>query len=233
VEIPEDLSALRQLITSARLAITTDTEDDGEKMTARFLLDQAVELLEEHVRSAPKTIDNDDIIEAAINVAVNVKIQQDIAARGGQGVGYGGGEPRASLEAPVRAAIASINRVRVTAAEARLAEVERERNELQAAHELMARQFRTMQAEKEHGWREADRQESRADAAEERLAAVRKLRDELAQATTVGAFLQPLVDCLTAILTVPAGTAQPDPEPGPFGAAWSRWADRKEVTRWP
>lgn len=48
---------------------------------------------------------------------------------------------------------------------ARLAETEQ-------AHELMARQFRTMQAEKEHGWREADRQESRADTAEAKLAEV-------------------------------------------------------------
>ena len=39
-----------------------------------------------------------------------------------------------------------------------------------AAHELMASQFRTMQQEKEHGWREAERWQDRAEAAEAALA---------------------------------------------------------------
>jgi hypothetical protein len=47
------------------------------------------------------------------------------------------------------------------------------------ANSLMAAQFRTMQAEKEHGWREAERWEARAERAEAKVAAVAKLVDEM------------------------------------------------------
>lgn len=53
---------------------------------------------------------------------------------------------------------------------AELVAVRAELDGLNLAHELMAVQFRTMQAEKEQGWREADKQETRAEAAEDRAA---------------------------------------------------------------
>jgi hypothetical protein len=43
------------------------------------------------------------------------------------------------------------------------AAVVREVEELRAAHDLMSRQFRLMQVEKEHGWREAEKWQSRTE----------------------------------------------------------------------
>lgn len=53
---------------------------------------------------------------------------------------------------------------------------EQAREAAEAAHELMSEQFRIMQAEKEHGWRESEKQEDRAEKAEaERDAALAEL----------------------------------------------------------
>lgn len=63
--------------------------------------------------------------------------------------------------------------------------VESQLAELQAAHELMATQFRIMQQEKEHGWREADRQEGIAEKWEARArvaeVAAQPMEDRLAE----------------------------------------------------
>lgn len=48
----------------------------------------------------------------------------------------------------------------------KVAEVDAAREAAENGHELMASQFRVMQAEKEHGWREAEKWEDRAEVAE-------------------------------------------------------------------
>jgi hypothetical protein len=68
---------------------------------------------------------------------------------------------------------------RAVAAEAETERLKAENAELSAANELMATQFRTMQQEKEHGWQEADRQETRAERVEADRDALRERVDSL------------------------------------------------------
>lgn len=70
--------ALHRLITSARMAITTNTQDDAEKMTARDLLDQAVELIEEEQeRSVPRVV---PVLRAQIEAEIRAKVADEISA---------------------------------------------------------------------------------------------------------------------------------------------------------
>jgi len=77
-DLEHHLSALHRLITSARMAITTSTQDDAEKVTARDLLDQAVELLdEEQERSVPRVV---PALRAQIEAETRAKVADEISA---------------------------------------------------------------------------------------------------------------------------------------------------------
>jgi hypothetical protein len=83
-----------------------------------------------------------------------------------------------------------------------------------AAQELMATQFRTMQREKEHGWREAERFEVRAEHAEAHLAAARMAlrvaRHRLDKVRALAEQTRLYPDTLRAILDAPARPAGHD-----------------------